>query len=194
MIKINFIPEHLRKEEAGFLGGGLARLPQEVLWGTAFAVMMFFLVIHVALAFVLVGGFFKQMLLEKRWATMSLDKKNVDDIVKEATDIQVRMASLAPITSGRVLPWGKTLNDISDSLPKGVWIQSINFDKTYLTISGSAVSKSMNEMMLPGVFTASLKEKRLFKDHFITLDVDSIQRRANTALSIADFSLKGKIR
>jgi Tfp pilus assembly protein PilN len=102
------------------------------------------------------------------------------------------MNSLRPITVIPQFHWARLLNDISDSVPKGVWLREIIFEKGSMSIYGSSVSKMKTEMVETGNFVASLKEKFSIQESFAGVDVDSIQRRENTAVSIADFNLKAK--
>jgi Tfp pilus assembly protein PilN len=192
MIRFNFIPEQLRKERGGILSHGLGGVPSEVLVGILVMVFGLLFLIHLSLVGVFlfeVGG---HQVLQMRWNAMAADKKIFDDISNESKTIQNRLNSLKPITSQAGFGWSRLLNDISDSVPKGIWLRQIEFSKGLLTVSGSSVSKMENEMVAVGNFVAALKAKSGIRDYFIGIDVDSIQRREGVALSIADFRLKAK--
>lgn len=192
MIKLNFIPEQQRQQGAGIVGEDFGGVPGEVIVGIFAAVAALLIFMHIALAGVMVYRLTAHKILETRWNSMATDKKFCDSIADELKIIQTRMNSLRPITSVPDLHWARLLNEISDSVPKGVWLRELLFEKGSLFIYGSSVSKMQTEMVDTGNFVAALKEKPGIKSSFAGVDVDSIQRRENTAVSIADFTLKAK--
>ncbi|NTV29388.1 MAG: PilN domain-containing protein [Candidatus Omnitrophica bacterium] len=192
MIQFNFIPEQLRKERGGFLSHGFGGVASEIFIGILLLVFGILFALHVSLVGVLlfkVGGY---QMLQLKWNAMEVDKKLFDQISSESKAIQVRLNSLKPITSQAGFRWARVFNEVSDSVPKGIWLRQMEFSKGLLTISGSSVSKMANEMVSVGNFVAALKGKSSIKDAFTGVDVDSIQRREGTSLSIADFKLKAK--
>ncbi len=191
-IKLNFIPQQSRRQQTDLVGEEICGMPGEIVIGCGAALIGLLLVIHVLLAGVTVWKFAAQKVLQVRWSAMAEDKKIFDGISTELNAIQAKMAVLRPITSLQELRWSRLLNDLSDSVPKGVWLRSIVFEKGVLTVSGSAVSKINNEMAEAGNFVAAIRDKDMVKAHFTGLDIDSIQRRENVAVSVADFVLKAK--
>ena len=192
MIKINLIPQEQRRSRGGFWDEGFGPLPREVLLGVVVAAAGLLLVVHVALALVAFGKVTRQVMLAARWHAMDGDKKTLDMLTDEAKDIQGKMSALKVITASQGMSWGHLLNDLSDSVPKGVWLRRLRFENGGLTIEGSAFSKAQNEMINANNFVAALKTKPSFKEYFTGIDVDSIRRRENTPIAIADFSLKAK--
>lgn len=190
MIQFNFIPEQLRKERAGFLSHGLGGVPAEIFIGISLMVFGIMLLVHVSLVGTLLFQVGRHQILQMKWNAMDTDKKVFDDISNESKTIQNRLNSLKPITSQAGFLWSRLFNDISDNVPKGVWLRQIDFNRGLLTISGSSVSKMANEMVTAGNFASALNKKSSVKDFFTDVDVDFIQRRTGTTLSIADFRLK----
>jgi len=152
----------------------------------------FLLFVHLSLTGILLFQIGRHHILQGQWNSMAADKKVFDDISTETKNIQNRLNSLKPITSQMGLRWARILNDVSDSVPKGIWLRQLEFSKGLLTITGSSVSKMENEMTAAGNFVAALKGKPGLKDYFSGVDIDSIQRREGATLSIADFRLKAK--
>ena len=148
--------------------------------------------VHMVLAGAAVYRMAAYKMLEARWNGMSVDQKAYNEVSNEIKDIQSKLGGVRAITSAQSLHWAQFLNELSDSITKGVWLRELMFDKKELTIYGSSVSKMKKEMVEAGNFVAALKEKRSIKDSFAGVDVDSIQRRENIAVPIADFSLKAK--
>lgn len=194
MIKINLLPENLRKDKTGLLDGGFGSVPSEVVLGIFIAAGVFVFIVHFILAAVAIGKITQHRILEARWQTMAAQKMKYDTVFDEAKILQARMNTLKPMTAERGLGWSKLMNDISDSVPKGVWLKEIALNKKVLTISGSAVSRVQAEMMAAGSFTAALKEKPLVINAFSIVDVDSIQRRDVQGLAVADFTIKAKLK
>ena len=192
MIKINFIPQELRKNTGNFWADGFGSLPREVILGVCVAAAALLVIIHLALAGIALAKVAQHTLLEVRWGTLSPGKKILDDVVNQTKALQVKMSALRVITSAQGVVWARLLNDISDSVPNGTWIRDIHCVKGVLTIEGSAVSKVRNEMIIVNNFVAVLKEKPSIQSGFMSLDVDSIEERKDTALSIANFVLKAK--
>ena len=192
MIKLNFIPEQQRPQRGGIVGELFGGVPGEIIVGVLAALVAFFILMHTALAGTAVFKLASHKILEVRWDSMAADKKVCDQVADDLKAIQARTNSLRPIASVARLHWARLLNEISDSVPKGVWLREILFENGSMAIYGSSVSKMKTEMVETGNFVAALKEKSSIKDSFISVDVDSIQRRENTAVSIADFTLKAK--
>jgi Tfp pilus assembly protein PilN len=194
MIKTNFIPENLRKDRSDIFQDGFAQVPQEVSAGIIIAGIGFLITIHILLGLVVVFKVAHHQVLLVHWNSLSTDKKALDTITSETQELQKKMFSLKPITSARGIVWGKLLNEISDTLPKGVWLRELRYERDQLAIKGSAVSKTNNEVILAGNFVSALKEQPVLKDQFTGLQVESIERRENAALSIVDFLLKAKMK
>ena len=192
MIRVNFIPQELRKGRDHFWQDGLGSLAREVILGVFIAVAGFLLLLHAVLAGVALVKVAQHTILQVRWSSLGPEKKVLDDITNETKALQTRMNVLKVITSSQGIVWARLMNEVSDRVPKGVWIREMRFERGLLVIDGSAVSKARNEMIIVNNFVSALKECPELKAGFISMDVDSIERRGNTALSIADFSLKAK--
>ena len=192
MIRLNFIPEQQRPQRSGIVGEYFGGVPGEVLAAALLALVGAFILMHAALAGIAVYKLASHKILEVRWNSMAEDKKVCDGIADELKAIQARLNSLRPIISVPQLHWARLLNELSDSVPKGVWLREILFERGAMAIYGSSVSKMQTEMVETGNFVAALKEKPTIKEGFTGVDIDSIQRRENAAVSIADFTLKAK--
>jgi len=192
MIKLNFIPEQQRRPSAGIVGQEFGGIPGEVIVAVLAAVAAFFIFMHIALATITVYQLAAHKILEVRWNGMAADKKVCAEVADELKGLQAKMNSVRPITSVQQIHWTKLLNELSDSVPKGVWLREIIFEKGSMAIYGSSVSKMQTEMVETGNFVAALKEKSSIKEGFTGVDIDSIQSRENSPVSIADFTLKAK--
>ena len=182
----------MRKDRGDIFQDGFAQVPQEVSAGIIIAGIGVLFLIHVLLGLVAVFKVAHHQVLLVHWNSLATDKKALDTVTQETQALQKKMFSLKPITAARGIMWGELLNEISDSLPKGVWLRELHYDKDQLTIKGSAVSKMNDEVILAGNFVSALKEQPVMKEQFTGLQVESISRRENAALSIVDFLLKAK--
>lgn len=194
MIRANFIPENFRKERSDILQDGFAQVPKEVAAGIIIAGIGFLILLHVLLGIFALFKVAHYQVLTVHWNSLSSEKKELDAITQETQALQKKMFSLKPITSAQGVLWGKLLNEISDSLPKGVWLREIRYDNDQLSIKVSAVSKANDEIILAGNFVTALKEKSMVKEQFTGLQLESIERRENAALPIVDFLLKAKLK
>ena len=192
MIKVNFIPQEARKDRGNIWVDGFGPLPREAILGVLVAGAAVVISLHLALAGLALVKAAQHTMLLARWGTMGAQKKVMDDITSEIKILQTKMNTVRVITSAQGIVWAKLMNEVSDCVPKGVWIRMVRFEKGVLTIDGSAVSKVKNEMIVVNNFVAALKEQPALKKSFAGIDVASIERREGTALSIADFSLKAK--
>jgi|GEM_PF-334563 len=194
MIRINFIPQQLRRRTGNFWAEGFGSLPREVILGAFVGAAMILAVVHVLLAGVALAKVAQHTLLEVRWGALSPKKKVLDDVINQTKEVQTKISALKVIAIDQGVVWAKLLNEVSDSVPNGAWLRDVLYIKGVLTIEGSAVSKVRNEMIIVNNFVAALKEKPLFKSGFVGIDVDSIEGRKDTALSIADFVLKARLK
>lgn len=192
MIKVNFIPQEARKDRGNIWQDGFGPLTREAILGILVAGAGVLVLLHLALAGLALVKAAQHTMLQVRWASMGAQKKVLDDVTNETKTLQTKMNALRAITSAQGVVWARLMNEVSDSVPKGVWLREIHFDRGQFTIRGSAVSKVKNEMIIVNNFVAMLKEQPGLKGAFTGIDVDSIERREGTALSIADFALKAK--
>ena len=192
MIRFNFIPEQMRKDRSGLLQGRFGTVPREILLGIGFAVVGLLVLFHLTLVVISLRQSVRQNALEIQWKSMAADKKIYDDVKAELDALQKKMDSLKKITDVNGPTWSKIINEISKSVPKGGWIRQITFEGGRIMISGSVVSKVKSEMVVASDFVTKLKQKPSFQAAFTDVEIDSIQRREDTMLSIADLSVKAK--
>jgi hypothetical protein len=69
----------------------------------------------------------------------------------------------------------------------------MTLDKFGLSIEGSVVSKTRNEINNVGLFISSLKQDNDFIKDFSSLEVNSIQRSKASSVEVADFTILAKL-
>lgn len=192
MLNINFVPEYLREDTSGLLDNGLGNMSREVILSLFVAVTALMLTIHVLLFVLIAGNHAKEFGLSSSWKNMDSDNKIVTDLMAQTQELQRRWISLKPITSQRMFMYSQLLNEISDSVPRGIWLRRVSYENNVVIIDGSAVSRVKSEMIISGNFVSAMKERDVFKKFFSSVDVDSMQGRNTGAAAIADFTLKAR--
>ena len=193
MIKINLVPENLRKKRKAPVIPTIAfNLPVEATIGLIGGLIVLLIMGHVALFMLTCQKIAQKRNLDKEWETLFPSKQKVDLTTNELRALQGKKSAMDKITKGQRILWSPKLNSISDSIPKGVWLKKIALDQGALTIEGSAVSKIAEEMISIGELTTNLKAQNRFITHMKNLEVGSIQRRKIEAVEISDFSIVAK--
>lgn len=197
MIEINFVPENLRKKRRSrtLLGRNLSfALPKEAVVGIVGGAVIFLLLVHLVLQFVIVGRYVQLKTLKREAGTMTQEKTNVDRVVQELKRLQDKEKSAEKIAGGKDISWSKILNRISDSLSRGVWLNRMTLNDTTLMINGSAVSKNKAEMINVHAFTTALKEDKEFMAFFSDLELGIIKSRMVGQTPVADFTIRADLK
>jgi Tfp pilus assembly protein PilN len=194
MIQINLVPIALRKKKGSqFLAGNL-KIPMEILVGSALALVMLLVCVHVLLIFLNVGKVMQHKSLQARWSKMQPEKQKADEVVQRLRELQARNKDVENMKTGQGLLWSQKLNIISQVLPKGVWIKKISLKEDMLFIEGSSISRQKKEMTNVHTFTSALKNEKKFLESFSDLELGSIQRRKIQNLEVVDFLITTKIK
>ena len=154
MIDINLIPPQLRKRKKKILlPKGMLKLPKEALFGLVGGVIALLLIVDVFAGSYLV---FKKAVRARRlkeWNSILPDKKRVDNILGQIRTLQKRINEIDKITSSPFV-WSAKLNALSDSVPRGIWLNKLEYVSDQLIINGSAVSKRKDEMIIVEDFSS----------------------------------------
>ncbi|MFA5089262.1 MAG: PilN domain-containing protein [Candidatus Omnitrophota bacterium] len=193
MIDINLVPQHLRKRKNKNLGAGLS-IPKETVVGIGGGFIVLLVFVHLLLQFVIFSKYSQHKNLEQKWQEILPAKTRADVVTNDLRILQTKLKSLQGIVGKEQLTWAKVLNEISDHVPRGVWLRQIAFDGDILFIEGSAVSKGKDEMINVHRFASNLNGQGEFLNKLADLEVGSIQRRKINNTEIADFSIKAKLK
>jgi hypothetical protein len=192
MIDINLIPAALRKD--GKENASLKiNIPQEMLFGIGVGLIFLMVTVHLLLGVVWWVGVGRLSSEKANWQKVLPDKTALDSINKESGELKKKIKMISDMTVKESVLWAPKFNAISDSLPKGLWIRRMTLDKVGLTIEGSVVSKSQNEINNVGLFLASLKQNDNFMKDFSSLEVNSIQGAKDNTVDVTDFSVMAKL-
>ncbi len=194
MIEINLLPPQLRrrKKGRGLLGGGF-NIPREVIVGLVGGLFVILLLISILLQTTIFIKFVQRKALKMEWEETLPSKTRVDAVISQLRNLQSKVKSIENITGAEDIVWSTKLNDISDSVPRGVWIKSIIGNEQRLAIEGSSVRKIKDEMINVHDFAANLKAQKHFSKNIDNLEVGSIQRRNIKNIEVADFSITANV-
>ncbi len=194
MIDINLVPDNLRRKKKGkaLLGG--VNIPLEVVIGSVGGLFLVLVLVHIFLLFTVTAKIGKKKLLTQGEAEIAPAKIKVEAVINEIRTLQAKQTSLKEVVGKDAIPWARKLNDISDALIQGVWINKISFNEEALFIKGSAISKQGREMVGVHNFAAELKKYDVFMEGFKDFSLGSIQMRKIKDIEIADFLIKVKIK
>jgi Fimbrial assembly protein (PilN) len=192
MVNINLIPENLRKSGKDGNGALSFNIPQEILFGVGAGLIIIFLCVHLILGAVWLMGMGRLSYYNAQWQKLLPEKTVLDGVYNESADLKGKIKTLSDMTVNKTFLWAPKFNAISDALPRGLWIRKMTLDKEGLTMEGSVVSKTRNEINNIGLFVSSLKKNDDFMKGFSSLEIDSIQGSKESSVEVADFSIMAK--
>lgn len=200
MIEINLLPKELQKKKF--------RLPPAVVfkWGLAL------LAILVSIPFI-IGGFIHAkgsalLVLRGEEGELAPLKKEAEDLQKEVAGLQSRFAPLDKFR-GEGIIWSKKLNQLSDALPREIWLTRVSLEGTgqkgfpapqaggqgqMLVIEGVVAAGKRESMLAPlGSFIENLKSDKSFFNDFISIESKGIKEKVISTEKIKQAALSFKI-
>ena len=194
MIDINLLPDHLKNKKR-HLAFSLASygIPKEAMVGLVGGLTALMVLIIILLQIVIFSKWAQRASLKKQWEAVQPEKQVVDKVLMELRMLKNKLESIDKVTTGKRIFWSPKLNAISDSVPRGVWLNRISLDEQILLLDGSAVSKIQDEMISVGDFITNLKSQKAFMEHLDSIDVSSIQKRQIKSVQVADFLITVKL-
>jgi hypothetical protein len=193
MIDINLIPAALRKDGQGSASSLAINIPKDILMGVGTGLVLLLVTVHLLLGVVWLVGFVRLSVCQTQWQKLAPDKKILDAIYDESKSLTKKINLISDVTVRKSVLWAPKFNAISDALPKGLWIRKMTLDKNGLSMEGSVVSKTKNEINNVGLFISSLKQSNDFMKDFSSLEVNSIQRDKNNSVDVTDFTVMAKL-
>ncbi len=194
MIDINLVPENLRKKKKSSALPSSLNVPQEIVVGLVGGLLALLLLVHIVLQSVIFFQFIQHARYNKEWEVLKPEKDNTDKIISDLRVMRAKIKGIEGLTTAKRILWSQKLNNISDSLPREIWLTKIFLEDKILTVEGSAVSKNQDQMVSVGNFTSNLKAQKTFMKDFSSLEVGVIQRRKIQATELADFSVTSKLK
>lgn len=191
MIEINLVPENMRKKRRSRSAGGAPlALPREALIGIVGGLGVLLVVVHLLLQGLVTIKFMQLKSYESRLSPVGGGKENVDQMLERLKLLQAKYKSVEQIVGKDSIRWSEILNEISNNLPRGVWLSRITLEKDTLLMQGSAVSKGKEDMLNVHTFTANLKASEAFLAPFSNLELGMIKSRQINVTPVADFTIR----
>jgi Tfp pilus assembly protein PilN len=197
MIDINLIPESMRKNRRAKMVAAATSAPAGLSKSSIFGLLGAFTALLI-LALLGCQGYLalqisKRNNLKKQLADIEQARKNVELTIKEIKDLNVRVKTLEKVVGERTILWAEKLNEISDNLPRGVWLTKVALEAQFLVLEGSAVSKMKTEIADIHILTGKLKTSKSFMVNLKSLELDMIKARNVDNLSVADFKIRAEL-
>ncbi len=201
MIEINLLPEELRKREKVKLD--LPEIP-------VFKILSVILVVVVSAQILLSAFAVYQMTtfvgLKKKLETLTKENREISVRKAETVAMAVQLKEIQALTERKFL-WSVLLNDLSDSMTKGVWLRSLSVTtfaaddtgsrkkentpkKRTLNLEGSVIG-SGQETAIIGKFIKQLKESPRFGELFDDIKLSAINQKKIKDFDVYDFVLIG---
>ncbi|OGX07767.1 MAG: hypothetical protein A2Z88_03220 [Omnitrophica WOR_2 bacterium GWA2_47_8] len=196
MIEINLVPRNLRKRKTstGNIAASKLNIPKEALVGLCGGLFVLLVAVVIVLQLLIFIKYAQHKKLKTQWDEILPSKTATDAVVSKLRSLRLKSKSVENILVKKEISWAKKLNEISDNLPRGVWLRRIVFDQNAFLIEGSAVSKGQNEMINVHQFAANLKAKEGFLENLTDFELGAIQGRKIKTIDVADFTIKAKVK
>ena len=195
MIEINLVPEQLRKKRKATAGAPSTdtSFSQAKLMSTVGNTIKILLCVHIPFQIFIVFKTIQYHKYEQERGVLSPERKSTEDAVKQLKDMQEKSKSMQGIAAKRDIFWSKKMNEISDNLPRGLWLARVALDKDVLIIQGSALLKDETKMSIHSL-TANLKSSAIFMDSFHDIEPGLIKRREIGPSSVQDFTITANLK
>jgi Tfp pilus assembly protein PilN len=191
MIEVNLIPEGLRKKKKSTPAPAAIATGEKkfILFLQIGTVIFFYVIVHALLHLWYHQQSAKKLRLKREWEALASQKKEADDLLAELKDLQAKKKSIEEITGMHRILWAQKLNEISNELPRGVWLKEMNFDEGTFLIHGSSISRHEAEMINVHKFLSNLKKNKSFGQDFSDVDLGVIKSREIENTPVADFTI-----
>ena len=174
MIEINLLPKELKKKKIKL------ELPNIKFTPIIIGVVAFIVFVQLVLSVTLMikkGYTLKR--LEAKWTVFEPKSKELLAMNEQLESLTRKVKNIDSLVAKR-LSWTKKLNDLSDLMTPGVWLNSLSIDEVggrkILSLKGSVSSSGMDEAALIGKFMKNLKENKSFFKDFSEIALGTIQK------------------
>ncbi|MDP8261073.1 MAG: hypothetical protein P9M01_01865 [Candidatus Kappaea frigidicola] len=168
MIKINLLPDDLKKQRV-ILPKGLF-----ILIGV---ILVSMLVMWMAIANKgLTAATLKADNLESQWQKILKVKSEYGIYKKELKTLEERAVVVNYLMADRIY-YSQKLNELSDLLTDGIWLNALELNNSMLIIEGKVYSKEGKEEAIVGNFMNNIKYHESFFKDFSDVELKIIKRK-----------------
>lgn len=168
-------------------------MPKETVAGVIVLLILALVLAALSLQFLIYRKLSRRSHLKKELAELAPQKINAERYVDQLKDLNAKLAPLEKLVGNKDILWSQKLNEISDKLPRGVWLTKIQWEDGTLVLHGSAVSKARTEQSSVFKFNANLKESPVFKGDFSDMELEYIKSRMVSGTQVADFTIRADL-
>ena len=131
--------------------------------------------------------------LNGQWVKLEPQKKALDGFNQLYAGVSQDASLTQSLIKKRIL-WSQKLNELSLSLPAGVWFNEIAVSAKDIVIQGSVISQSKEEVNLVNQLLENLKADSEFSQDFASFELSNVQKHVVGGYDIADFILTGVLK
>ncbi len=211
MIEINLLPQEAKRKRRKITLPDISFLP------VVAGLLGVIIIIHLLLGLTVAMKARTLKHLEKRWQAILSEKEKADKFKTELTGMRSKIDAIDKLVETRH-SWAKRLNNISDAMIPGVWLNKLWLEKRLiiqepaakadtgeassktakeqkkviirtLHLNGSVIASGGEETATIGKFIRSLKDNKDFFLDFSDIESASIQRTKLKDEEIMDFEL-----
>ncbi len=187
MIEINLLPDKYKKREIQLPDlGGLKIVPIII------GIVSFLVGLYLILTIISTVKSNTLNRLENEWQSISVQQQQAAKLKGEMEGLEKKADLIDSLIAERLL-WSKKLNQLSDLMIDGIWLESLSLDKRkdkeVLILEGDVVSRKKEETALIGEFMQKLRQDKKFFSDFKEIELESIKRRHIGETEIMQFNL-----
>lgn len=192
-IDINLLPpEKRRRAQRSIVAEMTAGVGYETFTTVIAAVTAVLLAGHLVIQGVLFLQMARDAHLKKTAQAKAFEKERIDRILRALKEAEDKNKQLSSELQQHDISWAQVLQAVSESLPRGVWLERLVYKDDLLLLQGASVSKGNTPLTQVHVFTAAMKEHPVLQGVFRDLELGRIKTRQIRQTTVADFVIRAK--
>jgi Tfp pilus assembly protein PilN len=168
MININLLPDDLKKQRV--------ILPKGIFIVLGIVLLSIFIIWSSLVSKGLAAVTLQSDELENKWQKILELKSEYGIYKKELKALEERAGVVNYLMADRIY-YSQKLNELSDLLSDGIWLNALDLDGEMLTIEGKVYSKEGKEEAIVGNFMNSIKHHESFFKDFNDVELKIIKRK-----------------
>ncbi len=187
MIEINLLPDKYKKREIQLPDlGELKTVPIII------GIVSFLVALYLILTIISTVKSNTLNRLENEWQSISIQQQEAAKLKGEKEKLEQKSDLINSLIAERLL-WSKKLNQLSDLMIDGIWLEKLSLgkrkDKDVLILEGDVFSRKKEETALIGEFMQKLRQDKNFFSDFEDVELESIKRRCLGETEVMQFNL-----
>lgn len=187
MIEINLLPAKYRKRQIQLPDLGRLKTVPLVIGTMSFLVGLYLILTAIS---VVKSNTLNR--LNDEWQFISVQQQMAAKLKKKMKQFEKKADLIDSLVAERLL-WSKKLNQLSDLMTDGIWLESLSLGerkgKQILILKGDVVSRKKEETALIGEFMQELRQDKEFFSDFKEIELESIKRRYIGETEVMQFNL-----